>query len=352
MYHFSFLDGALGYDCVRCGSRCCKGLGFGLTARELVPLLGRAPQLAPFLQLQSRGVSAFDLADGCWLLETDGRCSLEVAHGRASKPAVCRVFPLKVVRLGARRVVDVQLTACPVEPAGEIAAGAGRAVIRHDEAARELEALDADALYGEAELAPGAPDDALDREARVREAARAHLDDPDPLGAIAADQPIATLDRLRRGWRAYFGLDDAEAEALDRAVAPRFTLALGPLRFAALTAPGVPPWPRALRALPARLLAGAFLAALSARAGRPPSLRAIAEVWRSTPLVRAALAGWDSPLTLSDAAPPESTPPEVAAAFTAVRAAAPTSTLGESLARTTLPPALRPLLLRLVSDRL
>jgi hypothetical protein len=350
--YFAFLDGVLGYDCVRCGSRCCRGLGFGLTPRQLVPLLLRAPSLAPFLQVRAQGVAAFTPADGCWLLEGDGRCGLEVAHGRDAKPAVCRLFPLKLVRLGARRAVDVQLLACPLEPAAGVTEGPGRDVLRWDACARELDALDADALYGEAQLPPGAPDDALEREAEARDATRAHLDAADALDAIAAGGSAGPLAELRARWRAFFALGGDEAQALDRALAPLYMLALPSLRLATLTAPGAPPWPRVQRALPAQLLAGALLASLSARAGRAPSLRTIAEVWRATPLLRAALASWNAPATLAAAPAPAGAPPELAAALESVRAAAPSSTLGEALERAPLEPSMRPLLLRLVSERL
>jgi hypothetical protein len=101
-----------------------------------------------------------------------------------------------------------------------------------------------------------------------------------------------------------------------------------------------------------QLAAGAWLAALSARAGRAPSLRGIAELWRGLPLVRELLARWDARVTLANGVAPDSTPPEVAAAWIALQKHATEKPIGEALASTTLPPPLRPLLLRLASDRI
>jgi hypothetical protein len=348
--HFAFLDGAIGYDCVRCQARCCRGLGFALAPGELVPLVSRAPGVAPFLQLHATAVHAFDLTDGCWLLTADSRCSLELAHGRAAKPALCRLFPLRVGRSGEDVVVELQLGACPLEDARGLSAGPGRTVLRHEPLATELADAELLAFAVELRLAPGAPADLLGREAAARDRTAGWLDASrieDALGG-AADE----LTALTNEWRGYFGLVADESAALAAEVARPFLLAVPGLRMNALTAPGAPPWPRLERGLPARLAAAAFLAALSLRAGRAPSLRAIAELWQNTWLVREALARWHEPLRPSEGEPPESTPPELGRAFARVRASE--RPLGEALgdAAAGLAPSLRPLLLRLVSDRL
>src|SRR5262249_8227386 len=141
MYYFTFADRALGHDCVECGARCCKGLGFGMTPNEIVPFLTRAPTLGAFLQIQSAGAVAFDLAAGSWLLDGDGRCGLELDLGRDAKPAICRTFPLRIVRLGDTRVADLHLAICPLLPASQVTPSPGRIVLRHDELEEELTAL-------------------------------------------------------------------------------------------------------------------------------------------------------------------------------------------------------------------
>lgn len=333
MLHFAFADGAIGYDCVRCGARCCRGFGFALGGGELVPLLARAPRLGPFLQTTGDAVLAMDLEDGCWELAADGRCGVEVAHGRAAKPSTCRLFPVnRLWRAGAVTIVGLQLTHCPLVDA----ASGPRTVIRWDDVARDLDEAGAGVVASELGLPPATPDDWLAREAAAREAAGAA---PEVWPAWAA-------------WQAYFGVGDDEARSLGRAVAPLYRLALPSLRMERLALPGAPPYPKLMRAMEAQLAAGAWLAALSARAGRAPSLRGIAELWRGLPLVRELLARWGAPVRLADGPAPASAPPPLGEAWTALLARAREATIGEALMATTLPPSLRPLLLRLASDRM
>jgi hypothetical protein len=332
--HFAFRDAAIGYDCVACGARCCHGLGFALAGAELVPLVGRAPGIAPFLQLARDAVHAFDLEDGCWQLGSDGRCGIEVAHGRAAKPSTCRLFPAnRLWRAGGVVIVDLQLAHCPLVDARK----GPRTVIRWDDVARDLAEAGDGALAAEAGLPPATPDDWLAREAAVRDA--------------GDDAPLPRAE-AQAAWRAFFGVADDEAAALAAEVAPLQRLALPSLRLQLLTMPGAPPYPKLMRAIDAQLAAGAWLAALSVRAGRAPSLRALAELWRGLPLVRELLVRWHARVTLADEPAPASAPPEVAATWTALQARAAVAPIGEALATTTLPAALRPLLLRLASDRM
>ena len=331
--HFAFADGAIGYDCVACGARCCKGLGFALGADELVPLLARAPALAPFAQPVRGAVHMLDLEDGCWALGDDGQCGIERAHGRAAKPSTCRLFPVnRLVRMGAALVVDLQLTHCPLVDART----APRTIIRWDEIARDLEAAGSGAIASDGRLPAGAPDDWLAREAAARDGAASWT--PTREGAEA--------------WRRFYDVGDDEAARLEAALLPLYRLAMPSLRMNLLTLPGAPPYPRLERGMEAQLAAGLWLAVLSARAGRAPSLRGIAELWRALPLVRDLLVRWETRVTLANGVAPDSTPPEVAAAWVALQRAAVARPLGEALAATTLPPALRPLLLRLASDRI
>src|SRR2546428_7877452 len=117
--YFTFPDGGLRYDCAACRQRCCRGAGFAFTAEELVPLIRRAPSLAPHLQLRGGGsFHAVDLTERCWFLDGNGFCDLEVKHGRAAKPSTCRLFPFnRVFRVGEVRVIDVNSVLCPLEPA-------------------------------------------------------------------------------------------------------------------------------------------------------------------------------------------------------------------------------------------
>jgi hypothetical protein len=331
--HFAFADGAIGYDCVACGARCCKGLGFALGGGELVQLLARAPGLAPFVQPMRGAVHVLDLEDGCWALGDDGRCGVEVAHGREAKPSTCRLFPVnRLTRVGGAMVVDLQLTHCPLVDART----GPRTVIRWDEIAAELESAGTDAIAIDGKAPPGAPDDWLATEAAARDGAGAWL----PKAASWT------------AWGAFYGAEPAEAARLVEALLPLYRLAMPSLRMNLLTLPGAPPYPRLMRAIETQLAAGAWLACLSARAGRAPSLRGIAELWRGLPLVRDLLARWETRVTLANGVAPDSTPPEVAAAWPVLQKRATETTIGEALASTTLAPALRPILLRLASDRI
>ncbi|HEX9103891.1 MAG TPA: hypothetical protein VF997_16885 [Polyangia bacterium] len=332
--HFAFADAAIGYDCVACGARCCKGLGFALGGGELVQLLARAPLLSPFAQPMRGAVHMLDLEDGCWQLADDGQCSVERTYGREAKPSTCRLFPVnRLLRIGDAIVVDLQLTHCPLVDARS--APAPRTVIRWDEIARDLESAGTDAIAMDGRPPAGAPDDWLAREAAARDGAS---------GWTIAAEPLPA-------WRRFFGVGDDEAARLEAAVLPLYRLAMPSLRMNLMTLPGAPPYPRLERARETQLAAGAWLACLSARAGRAPSLRGIAELWRGMPLVRELLVRWETRVTLANGVAPDSTPPEVAAAWPVLQKRATEVPIGEALASTTLPPALRPILLRLASDR-
>ena len=180
---FTFPDGALRYDCATCRQRCCRGKGFALGADELLPLLARAPTLAPHLHLRAGGTfGANDLAERCWFLKDDGLCAIEVTHGRDAKPSTCRLFPFnRVYRVGEVRVVDVNSLLCPVEAA----AGDGA---RHADLQREIDQLAGSPLIDVPALAPadlGA--DWLARERAVAAVAAQQPADPEALVVAGGD---------------------------------------------------------------------------------------------------------------------------------------------------------------------
>jgi hypothetical protein len=137
--YFAFLDGAFRYDCASCGQACCRGKGIAITAqRELVPLLGRVPSIAPLLHPLPGGyVRLPDVTDGCWFLASDGMCSYEQTYGRDAKFTTCRLFPFnRVFRVGSAQVVDVNSVVCPLQDAH----GSGHGV-RHEDLLSELAAI-------------------------------------------------------------------------------------------------------------------------------------------------------------------------------------------------------------------
>jgi hypothetical protein len=203
-----------------------------------------------------------------------------------------------------------------------------------------------DPFAKEVEAAPGAPEDLFARESRIRDATRELLDVGDSARLIAQAHGLGEepLFALRESWRRWLGV----ASGFDHA--RHFGLILPSLRLAAITAPGVQPWPRVSRALPPQLLAASFYMELSARAGRPITIRSIAEVWRSTTSVRAVLARWDERRQLPDAPLAPGTAAEVQAAYTRVQASP--LPLGAALEAADIEPALRPVVLRALADRL
>ena len=291
--YFTFPDGALRYDCAACGQRCCRGAGFAFAAEELVPLLLRAPSLAPHLQLRAGGTfQAVDLTERCWFLGDSGFCDLEVAHGREAKPSTCRLFPFnRVFRVGEVRIVDVNSVLCPVEAAPH---GDGT---RHADLAREIEGLAGSPLVDVPAWLPMELDgDWLERERRI---ARAAAVDPDPssLAAVAGDGGTGPL---AAAWARVYGISAAEIEPLERAVAPSLALLYASLRWNAIFSRGAPPFPRSIAELPRRLRALTFLAALAARSlGRAPSLRGITELSRAQAPLLSLLTRFDAPVQLA-----------------------------------------------------
>lgn len=314
---FTFLDGAFRYDCAACGQACCRGKGVALEAgRELVPLLRRAPKLAPFLEPLPGGyVRLPDVTDGCWFLRADGLCAYESEHGRAAKFTTCRLFPYnRVFRAGPVRVVDVNSVVCPVQDAH----GSGQGV-RHEELERELAEIgDGPLTNNTAELPEGAQSlrwHVLEQQILI-ESAR-FLDAPDYLGFAAWQEDTArrhigshpanapaspsangddTLRELVATWEGLYGAPAPEHRA---AAARAVTLLTPSLRFNAMFRRGAEAYRTSSVRLSRQLLVTWFLAAAAGRAsGRVPSLRGLTELHQAQAGQRALLARLLEPATL------------------------------------------------------
>ena len=187
--YFPFLDGMLGYDCARCGSQCCKGLGTGFTPAELVPLLLRRPEVAPFVQVASSHQAFQTFTEGCFFLAPDGLCRIEVAEGRAAKPSVCRAFPFnRIHRAGEILVVEPQMLRCPIEER----AGHG---VTWAEVFADLASMGEGLPSVASQLPPGAPDDWVVKERAWVLRSADFLDEREPI-AMAAAQPGGDRKRL------------------------------------------------------------------------------------------------------------------------------------------------------------
>lgn len=117
--YFAFADGAFGYDCVACGSKCCRGHGFyGSIENELAPFLGRR-SLPLFMHSQgSEGAKRARIANlppECFFLDADGGCEIHRTNGFAAKPETCRLFPFNRIRLvGRHLIVSPHSDLCPL----------------------------------------------------------------------------------------------------------------------------------------------------------------------------------------------------------------------------------------------
>jgi hypothetical protein len=309
--HLPFLDGALAYDCARCGAKCCKGHGFGMRGDELVPLLARRPAVAPFIHFAGGHVNALDLTDdGCWMLRPDGRCAIEIDDGRAAKPTVCKLFPFtRAYRVGEAVIVEPHLLLCPLEDAR----GAG---VRHADVLSDIMAMGAELPLLARSLPGGLPDAWLDRERAALSLTATHLDDasPLPLQIALAGKP---LDNLWNAWRASFALDDLDDHA--RAIVRPLALLTPALRMNLLFGNTGLPYPRLIGRLPGQLLVTALVGSLAVRAlGRPlASLRSLGELFSTSLPLRELLPRWLDAVTIDiDSLPPPTIlPPEVASAF-------------------------------------
>lgn len=311
--YFAFLDGAFRYDCASCGQACCRGKGIALSAsRELVPLLARAPQIAPLLHPLAGGyVRLPDVTDGCWFLASDGMCSYETTHGRSAKFTTCRLFPFnRVFRLGSAQVVDVNSVVCPIQDAH----GTGRGV-RHEELQSELAAIGKDPLLDSAVPLPsGARElrwltlettlrdesaDFLQASDYVRFAQHQQAQTARHLGLRGSD-PQTDIAELQHYLDGIYGPSLTEQLPQQKSQVSRALTLLSPsLRFNALFRKGVDDYRRAVLGLPAQLLATSVLTlAAVALWKRPISLRALTELHQAQSELRSLLSRLREPATL------------------------------------------------------
>jgi len=140
--YFTWPDRRFRYECRGCGA-CCKGHGIGIDVAggQLVQLVARRPELAPFLRRRGEAITAFNPRDRCWFLADDGLCRIETEDGRAAKPASCRLFPFnRVFRIGSYTVVDFNSVICPLFVAAD--------GITHAEVHAEIESIVDPAIVG------------------------------------------------------------------------------------------------------------------------------------------------------------------------------------------------------------
>jgi Fe-S-cluster containining protein len=332
---FSFIDRSLRYDCITCGSQCCKGAGLALdSAHELVRFARLEPRMATLLRVMGQEVAQpLETRDGCWFLEDSGLCAIETGGKRDDKPSVCLLFPFnRVFRIQGVRVVDVNLRLCPLEDA-LATGGNGQA---WDGLLGDLDAAP-DGMFSleDRALPPGAPNGFLALEGRLRDGAAAYLDEPDyaacaawqeetiacifegrPLpqpGAKGLDERTAELRALLGRWRRFHGIEgDPGLAAAAKASARQAALLTGPWRLN-LQLDGQAPWQYTAQVLPKQLLAASHLTELAwLGRKRKPGLRGASTFALAVPGQLLLLALFDSKVRVRT--PPELRgPPELRA---------------------------------------
>lgn len=270
---FTFPDRVLSYDCRGCAA-CCKGHGIGLdaTGGEVAHLTAHYPPLLAFLRRRGDATTAFNPRDRCWFLDDDQLCRVEREHGRAHKPASCRLFPFnRIYRIGSWAVVDYNSVLCP------LAIGGPAPVARADVLA-EIATVDDPAVVGT--RLGGAEEEGrelVERERAIADACFAAAAAGDLAAGWAAqsaaplppvDQPFRAL--LDRPWRPPDPVTLAACLWLTPSL--RFNELYGPRRYAARD--------RLLALLPAMWLAWIGFAALGAElAARPLGLQELTTLW-------------------------------------------------------------------------
>ena len=285
---FTFPDGVFSYECRGCGA-CCKGLGIGLDAArgEVERLVERYPGVEGFMRRRGETWTAFNPRGACWFLEEDGWCRVEREHGRASKPAVCRLFPFnRVFWMGTWAVVDFNSVICPLrapppEASEEEIGLSGR--VRHAEVLEELESVADPAVIGT--QLPVEQGNATGRAFHARESAIAEVCfagrpvQDALLAQVGAEEGAAALTRevtgalqalLGRPWEAPG--EETTRRALLLTPSMRFNELFGPRQLA--------PYDTMVELLPGLWLVWLHLLAQGERlAQRPLTLQEATSVW-------------------------------------------------------------------------
>ena len=112
---FSFLDGALNYDCSVCEAACCRG-GYGtavMHGTEWTNLKQKYPLLSHFAIDQGKYIYLINHGPKCFFLNQQYRCQIEQENRRIEKPFQCRIFPYQISgRVQGRPLVRAALL-CP-----------------------------------------------------------------------------------------------------------------------------------------------------------------------------------------------------------------------------------------------
>lgn len=271
---FTFPDGVFSYECRGCAA-CCKGHGIGLdaTGGEVAHLSAAYPAVIAFLRRRGDTITAFNPRDRCWFLDDQQLCRIERDHGRARKPASCRLFPFnRIYRIGPWAVIDYNSVLCPLQVGGPAPPVAHAAVLA------EMATVDDPAVVG-TRLASSEEEgrELVERERPIAEAcfAAARAGDLAAAWRAQSDAPLHPLDApfralLDRPWSAPDAVTLAHCLWLTPSL--RFNELYGPRKYA--------PRDRLIASLPGMWLAWIGFAALGAElAARALGMQELTTIW-------------------------------------------------------------------------
>lgn len=112
--YFGFPDRSFSYNCVECGSKCCRGHGYLMGDHERLYQLQRRPSLR-FFMTHGGDVKVANAPPACFFLSRDGLCDIQSESGFDAKPETCRLFPFnRICAVGEYLVVTPHESLCPL----------------------------------------------------------------------------------------------------------------------------------------------------------------------------------------------------------------------------------------------
>ena len=147
--YIPFLDGVIGYNCIACNAKCCRGGHIGTLPHEKKFLLEKWPGLAAFQMESHENYTVYRKEPPkCWFLQNDLRCRIESEFGKAKKPQVCRAHPIyfESITLGKWAVRFVTVAPGCVWVTGDLSSAIG--TLSWDEVHTLHEEFDDHGLYG------------------------------------------------------------------------------------------------------------------------------------------------------------------------------------------------------------
>lgn len=196
--YFAFASGRFSYDCVKCGSKCCRGYGFNaVLTHELTPLLSTKRFLPLFIDEgwtpHSRERTVLNLPPSCYFLRDDGRCQVHEERGYDAKPETCRLFPFNAIQtVGDYLVVGMHRGLCPLDivPPRNSSAASDHEALLNEMSSRGISHTE------HATAAASKLTDVIALERRIVDMSESYLDTADWTGFLHAQVRESHVDSL------------------------------------------------------------------------------------------------------------------------------------------------------------